>query len=1241
MSSLSCINLLISTRPRPRPTLVLSCLLLLLFTAGCSPPEDPIKCLTKSHNCTITTSYGTFPDRATCRAADVVYPSSEDELVSVVAAATKIKRKMKVATRYSHSIPKLVCPDGEDGLLISTKNLNKIHEVDPAARTMTVDTGVTLRQLINEAAKAGLALPYSPYWWGLTVGGMLGTGAHGSSLWGRGSAVHDYVVEIRIVSPGEPKDGFVKVRTLDERIESHAELDAAKVSLGVLGVISQVTFRLEPLFKRSITYVTKDDIDLGDQALEFGKQHEFADLTWYPSQHKVMYRIDDRVPNTTRGNGVYDFTGFRAIPSFALAIVRSTEEGQESKGDAEGKCRNSALTSSLLSVNAFGLTNNGYQNRVQASGTCLHSLEDGLITACPFDPRVKGEFFHQTTFSIGMSKVKAFIEDVQHLVSLAPNSLCGVELYNGILMRYVKASSAYLGKSEDGIDFDITYYRSKDPLTPRLYEDILEEIEQMAVFKYGGLPHWGKNRNLAFKGVINKYKNGKEFLRVKERFDPLGLFSNEWTNQVLGLEEGLEIFKQGCALEGLCICSEDRHCASKEGYFCRSGWIYKEARICVKNFIMPKLVCPGEEDGLLISTKNQNKIHKVETVAGTMMADTGVTLRQLINEAAEAGLALPYSPYWWGLMVGAMLRTGEYGSSTCGRGSAVHDCVVEIRIVSPAGPKMGSLSKVLMSSSGAALIRSCLLLLLVNADCSPPDYPIKCLHNNHDCTITNIYGTFPDRSTCHVAGVLYPSSEDELVSFVADATKIKRKMKIHKVDKVAGTMTVDTGVTLRQLINEAAEAGLALPNSPYWWGPTVGGMLGTGAHGSSLWGRGSAVHDYVVEIRIVCPGGPEDGFVKVRTLNESHAEFDAAKVSLGVLGVISQDDNDLEDEALDFGNQHEFADLTWYPSQRKVLYRIDDRVPSTTPGDGLNDFIGFRSAPLPVLASIRLLGYILTGHPVVGYQNRLQSSGTCLDSPENLLLTACPFDPRVKGEFFHQTTFSIGLSKVKGFLEDVQHLVSLAPKSLCGVELYNGILMRYVKASSAYLGEDEDGIDVDITHYRSKDPILLYEDILEEIEQMALFKYDGLPHWGKNRSLAFKEVINKYKNGTEFLKACFQMNGPIKSLDWKEGWKFLKKDVPLKGYAFALKTIIVPLRRATFADQDGFTRKQEFYGGLPHWGKNRNLAFRGVINKYENGAEFLRVKERFDPLGLFSNEWTNRVLGLEDYNVENYQFFYP
>ena len=160
--------------------------------------------------------------------------------MAAVARAVRLGKKVKVISPWAHSIPKLACPDGRDGLIISTSRYNRRIVVDKSRKTVEVDAGVTLEQLVDAVAEHGLALPYMPYWGGVSIAGLISTGAHGSSLFQKGGAVHEYVVALRLVIPATKAEGYARIVVLDE--SQPEEFNAAKVGLGVLGAISTVSY---------------------------------------------------------------------------------------------------------------------------------------------------------------------------------------------------------------------------------------------------------------------------------------------------------------------------------------------------------------------------------------------------------------------------------------------------------------------------------------------------------------------------------------------------------------------------------------------------------------------------------------------------------------------------------------------------------------------------------------------------------------------------------------------------------------------------------------------------------------------------------------------------------------------------------------------------------------------------------------------------------------------------------------
>lgn len=149
------------------------------------PAPDPVQC--NRTICTLSNSYGAWGDRKDCSVKSVVYPTTEEELRSAVAHANKNKLKVKVVSQFSHTIPKLACPSslGHDSLLISTAKYDSGIEIDSVNLAVTADAGVALRDVIDKVEEAGLSLAAAPYWEGVSVAGMISTGAHGSSWWAK------------------------------------------------------------------------------------------------------------------------------------------------------------------------------------------------------------------------------------------------------------------------------------------------------------------------------------------------------------------------------------------------------------------------------------------------------------------------------------------------------------------------------------------------------------------------------------------------------------------------------------------------------------------------------------------------------------------------------------------------------------------------------------------------------------------------------------------------------------------------------------------------------------------------------------------------------------------------------------------------------------------------------------------------------------------------------------------------
>ncbi len=234
---------------------------------------------------------------ASCRPQFVCVPQTIEELGEAVAEAhARGQRVRVVASGFSWSslVP-------SDDTLIFCERLDRIAVdlSDPARPAVWAEAGVTNRQLNRELARFGLCMPWNVVLETVRVAGIASTGTHGT---GRTTAtIGDLVEAFEVV------DAEGRLRVLSEQTVGAEVMSAARLGLGLFGVIARVRLRVVPSYRVCQTDRRLPVHTTLEQLSELVQAHDSVELTWFPFNRDMWVRTIDRTlaPRTFHGHGFW------------------------------------------------------------------------------------------------------------------------------------------------------------------------------------------------------------------------------------------------------------------------------------------------------------------------------------------------------------------------------------------------------------------------------------------------------------------------------------------------------------------------------------------------------------------------------------------------------------------------------------------------------------------------------------------------------------------------------------------------------------------------------------------------------------------------------------------------------------------------------------------------------------------------------------------------------------------------
>lgn len=432
-----------------------------------------------------TATWRNWSGRVTADPAEIAHPADTAEIAAIVASAASAGRRVK-PVGSGHSFTEIAVTDG---VQLRLDRLSGLTDVDTATGLVTVRGGTPLHVLGPRLAEHGLAMENLGDIDRQTITGATSTGTHGTGAAFGGIATQIRGMELVLA------DGSV-VRC--SPTENPRLLEFARVGLGALGVVSELTLRCVPSFALHVIDEPMPLAEVLERLDDLVAENDHFEFFWFPYTETALTRRFARLPADTRLAPVNRFAHW-----FDDRVV--TNVGFD------------ALNRISTRLPAFVPT----ANRIVSGSLSRREYTDlsHRVFASRRDVR-----FNEGEYAFGREHTRDLLGEIRRWLATAEQRVSFP-----LEVRFVAADDIPLAptyrRTSGYIAFHQYHRMDHQPFFGAM-EDIFATV--------GGRPHWGKMHRLDAAELRGRYPRFDEFTALRAELDPAGIFANPYLDRVLG-----------------------------------------------------------------------------------------------------------------------------------------------------------------------------------------------------------------------------------------------------------------------------------------------------------------------------------------------------------------------------------------------------------------------------------------------------------------------------------------------------------------------------------------------------------------------------------------------------------------------------------------------------------------------------------------------------------------------------------